>query len=59
MIHTIIEFTRSAFKHGITESDIRQALLNPVYDEMQDSDDDKHLLGDNYARYDRRRIRCP
>jgi hypothetical protein len=44
MIHTIIEFTQSAFKHGISEADIRHALLNPVYDEMQDLDDDKHLL---------------
>lgn len=44
MIHTIIEFTRSAFKHGIGEADIRHALLHPVYDAMQDSGDDKHLL---------------
>jgi uncharacterized protein with von Willebrand factor type A (vWA) domain len=44
MIHTIIEFTQSAFKHGISEEDIRHALLHPVYDEMQDSGDDKHLL---------------
>ena len=33
MIHTIIEFTQSAFKHDISEADIRHALLNPVYDE--------------------------
>jgi len=44
MIHTIIEFTQSAFKHDISEADIRHALLHPVYDAMQDSDDDKHLL---------------
>jgi hypothetical protein len=44
MIHTIIEFTQSAFKHGISEEDIHHALLHPVYDERQDSDDDKHLL---------------
>jgi len=44
MVHTIIEFTKSAFKHGISEEDIRHALLHPVYDEMQDSGDDKHLL---------------
>jgi 1-deoxy-D-xylulose 5-phosphate reductoisomerase len=44
MIHTIIEFTESAFKHGISEADIRHALLHPVYDAMQDSDNNKHLL---------------
>jgi len=44
MIHTIVEFTQSAFKHNISEEDIRHALLHPVYDEMQDSDNDKHLL---------------
>jgi len=44
MIHAIIEFTKSAFKHGINEADIQHAILNPVYDEVQDSGDDKHLL---------------
>ena len=44
MIHAIIEFTRSAFKHNIGEEDIRHAMLHPVYDEIQDSGDDKHLL---------------
>ena len=44
MIHAIIEYTQSAFKHGIKEEDIRHAILHPVYDEIQDSCDDKHLL---------------
>ena len=44
MIHVIIEFTISAFKHKISREDIRHALLHPVYDEIQDSGDDKHLL---------------
>ena len=44
MIHAIIEYTKSAFKHGIKEEDIRHALLHSVYDEIQDSGDDKHLL---------------
>jgi hypothetical protein len=44
MIHAIIEYTKSAFKHGISEEDIRHAILHPVYDEIQDSGDDKHLL---------------
>ena len=43
MIHAIIEYTKSAFKHGISEEDIRHAILHPVYDEIQDSGD-KHLL---------------
>ena len=44
MIHAVIEYTKSAFKHGIIEEDIRHAILHPVYDEIQDSDDNKHLL---------------
>jgi len=44
MVHAIIEYTKSAFKHGITEEDIRHAILNPVYDEIQDLGDNKHLL---------------
>ena len=44
MIHAIIEYTKSAFKHDISENDIRHAILHPVYDEIQNSGDDKHLL---------------
>ena len=44
MIHALIECTHSAFKHGIKEEDIRHAMLHPVYDAIQDSGDDKHLL---------------
>ena len=44
MIHTIIEYTKSAFKHSISEADIHHAMLHPVFDEMQDSDSGKHLL---------------
>ena len=44
MIHAVIEYAKSAFKHGKCEEDIRHAILHPVYDEIQDSDDDKHLL---------------
>jgi len=43
-MHIIIEFSKSAFKHKISEEDIRHAMLNPVYDDIQDSGDDKHLL---------------
>ena len=44
MIHAVIEFTQSAFKHGIKEEDIHHAMLHPVFDEIQDSNDDNHLL---------------
>ena len=44
MIHAFTEYTKSAFKHGISEEDIRHAILHPVYDEIQDFGDDKHLL---------------
>jgi len=44
MKHAILKYTKSAFKHNIKEDDIRHAILHPVYDEIQDSGDDKHLL---------------
>ena len=44
MIHAIIDYTQSAFKHGVKEEDIHHAMLHPVYDEIQDFGDDKHLL---------------
>jgi len=44
MQHIIIEYAKSAFKHNIKEADIHHALLHPVYDEIQDSNDDRHLL---------------
>jgi len=44
MVHAVIEYAKSAFKHGISEEAIRHAILNPVYDEIQDESDDKHLL---------------
>jgi uncharacterized protein YpmB len=44
MIHAVIVYAKSAFKHGISEADIRHAVLHAVYDEIQDSGDDKHLL---------------
>ena len=44
MIHAIIDYSQSAFKHGTSEDDIRHAILHPVYDEIQDTGDDKHLL---------------
>ena len=39
-----IEFNPSAFKHGITETAIRRAIINVIYDDIWDEDFDKHLL---------------
>ena len=39
-----IEFNASAFKHGITEAAIRRAMINVIYDNIWDNDEDKHLL---------------
>jgi hypothetical protein len=41
-----IEFNRSAFKHGISEADIRHAMDHWIYEDQIDIGgyDDKHLL---------------
>jgi hypothetical protein len=39
-----IKYAQSAFKHGVTETDIRHAVMNLLYDDMFDDDLDKHLL---------------
>jgi hypothetical protein len=39
-----IKYTQSAFKHGVTEADIRHAVMNLLYDDMFDDDLNKHLL---------------
>ncbi|MCL2211185.1 MAG: hypothetical protein FWB95_04620 [Treponema sp.] len=39
-----VEFNTSAFKHGFTESAIRKAMINAIYDDIWDEIDDKHLL---------------
>jgi hypothetical protein len=44
MVSIAVEYAASAFKHGIAEADIFNAILSPVYDDMQDTDGDKHLL---------------
>ena len=44
MISVAVQFAASAFKHSYTEADIRHVLLHPVYDDIQDEGDDKHLL---------------
>ena len=39
-----IEFNPSAFDHNMTETSIRQAVMNPVYNDVLDEFDNKHLL---------------
>jgi uncharacterized DUF497 family protein len=39
-----IKFSKSAFKHGITITDIKQAVINVLYDDILDEANDKHLL---------------
>jgi uncharacterized DUF497 family protein len=39
-----IRFVPSAFKHGITREDIRHAVLNWWYDDIDADDPEKHLL---------------
>jgi hypothetical protein len=40
----IIEFNLAAFKHGVSESDIRLAIENFIYNEVMPNDENKHLL---------------
>ena len=44
MVNIIVEYARAAFKHHVSEADIENAILTAVYDEIQDTDADKHLL---------------
>jgi len=39
-----VRFVSSAFKHGITETNIRHAILNWKYNDIFEEDTDKHLL---------------
>ena len=40
----LVKFVPSAFKHGVTEANIRYAILNWKYDDVFEDDIDKHLL---------------
>jgi hypothetical protein len=40
----VIEFNPAAFKHGVSEVNIRNAFMNALYDDVFDDIDDKHLL---------------
>ena len=37
-------FNPAAFKHGVSETDIRLAILNALYDDVLDDTDNKHLV---------------
>jgi hypothetical protein len=39
-----IRFTRSAFKHGFTEEDIRHAVATYCHDDLQEGSEDTYLL---------------
>jgi uncharacterized DUF497 family protein len=38
-----IEFNRSAFKHGVTEANIRHALWHPIHEQLLEAYVDKWL----------------
>ena len=40
----MVKFVPSAFKHGVTEANIRHAILNWKYDDIFEDEPDKHLL---------------
>ena len=40
----VVKFVPSAFKHGISREDIRHAILNWRYDDIDTDDPEKHLL---------------
>jgi hypothetical protein len=39
-----IEFNQAAFKHDISDADIRHAIRHFIYEEQIDDGDNKHLL---------------
>jgi hypothetical protein len=43
-VEVAVELHQSAFKHGISEADVKRAIQNVVYDDIVDGSDDKHLL---------------
>ena len=40
----VVKYVSSAFKHKITEANIRHAILNWIYDDIFEDDPNKHLL---------------
>jgi hypothetical protein len=43
-MEVFVKYVPSAFKHGVTEANIRHAILNWKYDDIFDNEPDKHLL---------------
>jgi uncharacterized DUF497 family protein len=43
-----IRFSRSAFRHGVSEADIRTAFDNVLYDERLDDSDEEEDLNARY-----------
>ena len=43
-MHVVVEYNQAAFKHGISEVDIQNAMINVLYDDIWDNTEDKHLL---------------
>jgi hypothetical protein len=43
-MEVIVKCVPSAFKHGISESNIKHAILNWQYDDVFEDDTEKHLL---------------
>ena len=43
-MEVLVTCVPSAFKHGVTEANIRHALLNWIYDDIFEDDPEKHLL---------------
>ena len=44
MMDIVVKCVPSAFKHGVTEANIRHAILNWRYDDKFADDPEKHLL---------------
>jgi len=43
-MEVVVKLVPSAFKHGITEANIRHAIVNWRYDDVFEDDPEKHLL---------------
>jgi hypothetical protein len=43
-VEVIVEFNKSALRHGSSREDIRHAIINFLYDDVFEETPDKHLL---------------
>jgi hypothetical protein len=44
VVENDIELNQAAFKHGISDADIRHAIRHFIYEEQIDDGDNKHLI---------------